>query len=173
MCVCVCVFGALVVMWLVVALACREEVLARFCMLRQQAEKESDDPYLSQADFIAPKVGWAGLSLMFCTTTVFFILMAPPFIRFSWLFFFLYCCFFLLIGFFLFVCFAWLFFFYLFFYCLFVCVFPPPWWFLRLLQFSPSLYRWFVFVPFILPSLSMACVFLGERLLLIFFPAVG
>ena len=25
-----------------------------FCMLRQQAEKESDDPYLSQADFIAP-----------------------------------------------------------------------------------------------------------------------
>ncbi|CAM9441759.1 unnamed protein product [Ectocarpus sp. 6 AP-2014] len=33
----------------------REEVLARFCMLRQQAEKESDDPYLSQADFIAPK----------------------------------------------------------------------------------------------------------------------
>lgn len=26
-----------------------------FCMLRQQAEKESDDPYLSQADFIAPK----------------------------------------------------------------------------------------------------------------------
>ena len=27
---------------------------ARFCMLRQQAEKESDDPFLSQADFIAP-----------------------------------------------------------------------------------------------------------------------
>ena len=26
-----------------------------FCMLRQQAEKESEDPYLSQADFIAPK----------------------------------------------------------------------------------------------------------------------
>jgi len=26
----------------------------KFCMLRQQAEKESDDPYLSQADFIAP-----------------------------------------------------------------------------------------------------------------------
>ena len=25
-----------------------------FCMLRQQAEKESDDPYMSQADFIAP-----------------------------------------------------------------------------------------------------------------------
>lgn len=28
--------------------------LSTFCMLRQQAEKESDDPYLSQADFIAP-----------------------------------------------------------------------------------------------------------------------
>jgi len=28
--------------------------LDKFCMLRQQAEKESDDPYLSQADFIAP-----------------------------------------------------------------------------------------------------------------------
>lgn len=28
--------------------------LAKFCMLRQQAEKESDDPFLSQADFIAP-----------------------------------------------------------------------------------------------------------------------
>jgi len=27
----------------------------QFCMLRQQAEKESNDPYLSQADFIAPK----------------------------------------------------------------------------------------------------------------------
>jgi 5-methyltetrahydrofolate--homocysteine methyltransferase len=26
-----------------------------FCMLRQQAEKENDKPYLSQADFIAPK----------------------------------------------------------------------------------------------------------------------
>merc|ERR1711879_722220 len=25
-----------------------------FCMLRQQAEKENEDPYLSQADFIAP-----------------------------------------------------------------------------------------------------------------------
>ncbi|CAM9123188.1 unnamed protein product [Ectocarpus fasciculatus] len=35
----------------------RSEVAARFCMLRQQAEKEGDkpDPYLSQADFIAPK----------------------------------------------------------------------------------------------------------------------
>merc|ERR1711920_844901 len=28
--------------------------IASFCMLRQQAEKESEDPYLSQADFIAP-----------------------------------------------------------------------------------------------------------------------
>lgn len=27
----------------------------KFCMLRQQAEKESEDPYLSQADFIAPR----------------------------------------------------------------------------------------------------------------------
>lgn len=35
---------------------CREEPLARFCMLRQQAEKETDEPYLSQADFIAPAV---------------------------------------------------------------------------------------------------------------------
>ena len=29
-------------------------VLETFCMLRQQAEKESDDPYFSQADFVAP-----------------------------------------------------------------------------------------------------------------------
>jgi 5-methyltetrahydrofolate--homocysteine methyltransferase len=29
--------------------------LHKFCMLRQQAEKENDDPYMSQADFIAPK----------------------------------------------------------------------------------------------------------------------
>jgi len=28
--------------------------VSKFCMLRQQAEKESDDPFLSQADFIAP-----------------------------------------------------------------------------------------------------------------------
>merc|ERR1712161_45348 len=28
--------------------------IGKFCMLRQQAEKESEDPYLSQADFIAP-----------------------------------------------------------------------------------------------------------------------
>ena len=30
------------------------KVKETFCMLRQQAQKESDDPYLSQADFIAP-----------------------------------------------------------------------------------------------------------------------
>ncbi|KAL7456527.1 hypothetical protein ACHAWC_010809 [Mediolabrus comicus] len=30
------------------------KVLDTFCMLRQQAEKESEDPYLSQSDFIAP-----------------------------------------------------------------------------------------------------------------------
>jgi 5-methyltetrahydrofolate--homocysteine methyltransferase len=29
-------------------------ILGSYCMLRQQAEKESDDPFLSQADFIAP-----------------------------------------------------------------------------------------------------------------------
>ena len=34
----------------------RREVLATFCMLRQQAEKEGGDSnYLSQADFVAPK----------------------------------------------------------------------------------------------------------------------
>jgi 5-methyltetrahydrofolate--homocysteine methyltransferase len=33
----------------------RSEPLAKFCMLRQQQEKESDEPYLSLADFIAPK----------------------------------------------------------------------------------------------------------------------
>ena len=34
----------------------RTEVAAKFCMLRQQAEKDADDAeYLSQADFIAPK----------------------------------------------------------------------------------------------------------------------
>jgi len=30
------------------------KILSTFCMLRQQAEKESEDPYFSQADFIAP-----------------------------------------------------------------------------------------------------------------------
>uniref|UniRef100_A0A7S2XWE9 Methionine synthase n=1 Tax=Fibrocapsa japonica TaxID=94617 RepID=A0A7S2XWE9_9STRA len=33
----------------------KSEVAAKFCMLRQQAEKESEAPYLSMADFIAPK----------------------------------------------------------------------------------------------------------------------
>ncbi len=32
----------------------REEVVAKFCMLRQQQEKESDEPYFSLADFVAP-----------------------------------------------------------------------------------------------------------------------
>lgn len=31
-----------------------QKVLATFCMLRQQAEKETDGPHLSQSDFIAP-----------------------------------------------------------------------------------------------------------------------
>ena len=30
------------------------DIMDTFCMLRQQAEKESEDPYLSQADFVAP-----------------------------------------------------------------------------------------------------------------------
>jgi 5-methyltetrahydrofolate--homocysteine methyltransferase len=33
----------------------RSAVAAKFCMLRQQAEKEGDLPYFSQADFVAPK----------------------------------------------------------------------------------------------------------------------
>ena len=33
----------------------RECAIAKFCMLRQQTEKENNDPYFSQADFIAPK----------------------------------------------------------------------------------------------------------------------
>lgn len=33
----------------------RNSPTATFCMLRQQKEKESSDPYFSQADFIAPK----------------------------------------------------------------------------------------------------------------------
>ena len=32
----------------------RSEVKAKFCMLRQQAEKDNE-PYFSQADFVAPK----------------------------------------------------------------------------------------------------------------------
>lgn len=50
-------------------------VAAKFCMLRQQAEKESDDPYLSQADFIAPKgykdhVGFFAVSCFGCDALV-------------------------------------------------------------------------------------------------------
>lgn len=46
-------------------------VAAKFCMLRQQAEKESDDPFLSQADFIAPKgytdhIGFFAVSCFGC-----------------------------------------------------------------------------------------------------------
>jgi len=29
--------------------------MAKFCMLRQQQEKESEEPYMSLADFVAPK----------------------------------------------------------------------------------------------------------------------
>ncbi len=48
---------------------------AKFCMLRQQAEKESDDPYLSQADFIAPKgysdhIGFFAVSCFGCDKLV-------------------------------------------------------------------------------------------------------
>ena len=41
---------------------------ATFCMLRQQAEKESDDPYFSQADFIAPagKKDYLGMFAVSC-----------------------------------------------------------------------------------------------------------
>lgn len=44
---------------------------ASFCMLRQQAEKESEDPFMSQADFIAPKgykdhIGFFGVSCFGC-----------------------------------------------------------------------------------------------------------
>lgn len=34
--------------------------IAKFCMLRQQQEKETEEPYLSLADFVAPKA--TGLS---------------------------------------------------------------------------------------------------------------
>lgn len=51
------------------------KVAAKFCMLRQQAEKESDDPYLSQADFIAPKgyndhIGFFAVSTFGCEELV-------------------------------------------------------------------------------------------------------
>lgn len=35
--------------------ATRSRVAATFCMIRQQAENDDDKPYLSQADFVAPK----------------------------------------------------------------------------------------------------------------------
>jgi 5-methyltetrahydrofolate--homocysteine methyltransferase len=51
------------------------KVAAKFCMLRQQAEKESDDPFLSQADFIAPKgyqdhIGFFAVSCFGCDALV-------------------------------------------------------------------------------------------------------
>lgn len=33
----------------------RDSPMAKFCMLRQQQEKESDEPYYSLADFVAPR----------------------------------------------------------------------------------------------------------------------
>lgn len=41
--------------------------LSTLCMLRQQAEKESEDPYLSQADFVAP-AGWTDYLGMFAVS---------------------------------------------------------------------------------------------------------
>ncbi|KAG7364831.1 methionine synthase [Nitzschia inconspicua] len=51
------------------------KVAAKFCMLRQQAEKESDDPFFSQADFIAPRgyndhVGFFAVSCFGCEALV-------------------------------------------------------------------------------------------------------
>jgi len=51
------------------------KIAAKFCMLRQQAEKESDDPFLSQADFIAPKgytdhIGFFAVSCFGCDALV-------------------------------------------------------------------------------------------------------
>jgi len=51
------------------------KIAAKFCMLRQQAEKESEEPYLSQADFIAPKgyndhVGFFAVSTFGCEDLV-------------------------------------------------------------------------------------------------------
>jgi 5-methyltetrahydrofolate--homocysteine methyltransferase len=47
----------------------------KFCMLRQQAEKESKDPFMSQADFIAPKgykdhIGFFAVSCFGCDALV-------------------------------------------------------------------------------------------------------
>jgi 5-methyltetrahydrofolate--homocysteine methyltransferase len=44
------------------------KVMETFCMLRQQAQKESDDPYLSQADFVAP-AGFEDYMGMFAVST--------------------------------------------------------------------------------------------------------
>jgi 5-methyltetrahydrofolate--homocysteine methyltransferase len=51
------------------------KVATKFCMLRQQAEKESEDPFLSQADFIAPKgyrdhIGFFAVSCFGCDELV-------------------------------------------------------------------------------------------------------
>jgi 5-methyltetrahydrofolate--homocysteine methyltransferase len=51
------------------------KVAGKFCMLRQQAEKESDDPFLSQADYIAPKgykdhIGFFAVSTFGCEELV-------------------------------------------------------------------------------------------------------
>lgn len=51
------------------------KIAAKFCMLRQQAEKESDDPFFSQADFIAPKgytdhIGFFAVSCFGCDALV-------------------------------------------------------------------------------------------------------
>lgn len=51
------------------------KVAVKFCMLRQQAEKESDDPFVSQADFIAPKgytdhIGFFAVSCFGCDDLV-------------------------------------------------------------------------------------------------------
>ena len=51
------------------------KISAKFCMLRQQAEKESDDPFLSQSDFIAPKgyqdhIGFFAVSCFGCEALV-------------------------------------------------------------------------------------------------------
>jgi len=51
------------------------KIAAKFCMLRQQAEKESSDPYLSQADFVAPKgytdhIGFFAVSCFGCDALV-------------------------------------------------------------------------------------------------------
>jgi 5-methyltetrahydrofolate--homocysteine methyltransferase len=51
------------------------KLAAKFCMLRQQAEKESEDPFMSQADFVAPKgykdhIGFFAVSCFGCDVLV-------------------------------------------------------------------------------------------------------